>query len=441
MSTTQDDRRLAATLDDAVKELELSDSEPDPGGGATIASLRRRRGAAQPSPLARVSLVRVDGELRWTYERPPRAVGGRRARRRAAHLVGANAIHSFAFEEIPPNKVIAGLESLDRKFTPDQGLRRWNGNGLQKIDGPKGTRALLFVHGTFGKGDVFFTELSSSPEGKDFLKRAAAHYKGQILSFDHPTLSVSPILNALDLEAAFAGYTGTVDVVCHSRGGLVVSWWLRTGKRPVGKVVFAASPLEGTSLAAPARLKDTLDGLANVAEAVEKSATAASLFVPPVQPILGVAAGLMKVLGGVLSLGARSPLLDAGVAVVPGLAAQSMVENNQELTRLVKGPWPFRPECFTVVGDFEPGDPTAPWWQFWKRWRRPLLAAADSAADHVFKGPNDLVVDTPCMERPLSAALPKTNILAFCTNNGSVHHCNYFAQPETAKFLIKKLGL
>ena len=40
-------------------------------------------------------------------------------------------------------------------------------------------------------------------EGRTFLARAAAHYD-RVLAFDHPTLSVSPILNALDLAQALA---------------------------------------------------------------------------------------------------------------------------------------------------------------------------------------------------------------------------------------------
>jgi pimeloyl-ACP methyl ester carboxylesterase len=433
------DAGLGRSLDTVVRDLGLAGAEA-PGRQPTLAGRRRRRGAVPESGLATVSLVRTDGVLRWVYRRPPRRVGSRRARRAGPGPVGAPPVASFGFQEVPPNQVIQALESLDTKFTPLRGLRRWQAGALSPAGALQATpRCLLFVHGTFSKSDVFFEELSASKEGKDFLARAEAHY-GQVLAFDHPTLSVSPLLNALDLEAALAGYAGVVDVVCHSRGGLVTSWWLRTGARPAGRVVFVGSPLEGTSLAAPARLKDALDYLANVADVIEKAAVVGGGFVPPAAPILGMAASLMKVVGAGLTLGARTPLLDAGVAVVPGLTAQSRVKNNQELLRLHRDQWPSKPECFAVRANFEPGDPDSPWWQFWKRWRKPLLALADTGADPIFDAPNDLVVDTDSMTRLLGKKLLSTHVLDFKTSD-TVHHCNYFAQAPTARFLARVLGV
>lgn len=332
------------------------------------------------------------------------------------------------------------LETLDGKLTPARGLRRWQDGKREGVAAPARTdRALLFVHGTFSKSDMFFTELTATDEGRRFLDRAQAQYR-QILAFDHPTLCVSPILNALDLAKALDSYAGTLDVVCHSRGGLVTSWWLRTGARKAKRIVFVASPLEGTSLAAPARLKDALHGLANIAEAVETTATVAGGFVPPAAPLLGVAAGLMKIVGGFLSVGAATPLLDAGVAMVPGLAAQSRVGNNQELLRLHEGVWPSRPEYLAVSSSFQPGDPDAPWWKFWRRWGSPLAAGAHAAADAVFLGANDLVVDVKSMNRLIGTVIPSANVKEFGVNP-RVHHGNYFAQPETATFLAKALQI
>jgi pimeloyl-ACP methyl ester carboxylesterase len=430
------DVALAQMLDSVVREFELSEQEPTESP-EPIAVRRRRRGTARGSNLARVSLVRVDGILRWAYRRPPRAVGLQRARR-AGSLVGAEVVYSFGFREVAPNKIVSRLEDLDRKLTPNQGLRRWHAGKLRAVQGPAQTpRALLVVHGSFSKSDVLFQELSSTPEGRKFLDKAAADYK-QVLAFDHPTLSVSPMLNALDLEKALDGYAGTVDVLCHSRGGLVTAWWLRTGLRKVGKVVFVATPLEGTSLASPARLKDSLDTLANIADAAHKMATLGGYFVPPAAPLLAVASGLMQVLGGVLSLGARSPLLDAGVAIVAGLAAQSRVGNNQELIRLHETRWPSKATYFAVRSDFEPANAEDPAWRFWKRLRRPVVNLANMAIDPIFDGPNDLVVDVVSMTRLVGSDIPHSRVQDFGANT-RVHHCNYFAQPETATFLSKTL--
>jgi pimeloyl-ACP methyl ester carboxylesterase len=434
--TFGDDAALAATLDHQVRALELREGEL-PQEPESVALRRRRRGVARGSMLATVSLVRIDGVLRWTYHRPPRAVGPRRARRASGGLVGGQVVHSFGFREVPPNEVVAKLEALDNRLTPDRGLRRWTDGKLVQVQALDPTpRALLIIHGTFSKSDVIVEELRASAEGRAFLEKAVAEYR-QVLTFDHPTLSISPVLNALDLEQALAGYKGVIDVICHSRGGLVAAWWMKLGARNVGKVVFVASPLEGTSLAAPARLKESLDVLANIADAGGRVAEAGA-GVPWAGPLLGVAAGLMQVLGAVFSIRARTPLLDAGVAVVAGLAAQSRVQNNQELLRLHEHAWSTTPTCFGVISDFEPGNPDDPSWQFWKKLRRPGTALADAFMDPIFAGPNDLVVDGASMTRLMNQAFPVARVWDFGTNS-RVHHCNYFAQPETATFLAKTL--
>jgi hypothetical protein len=126
--------------------------------------------------------------------------------------------------------------------------------------------------------------------------------------------------------------------------------------------------------------------------------------------------------------------------MVPGLAAQSRVQNNQELLRLHEGQWPSRPECFAVRSDFEPGDPDAPWWKFWRRWGSPLAAGVNIAADSIFDEANDLVVNVNSMDRLSGTTIPVGNVKDF-GRNAQVHHCNYFAQPDTVKFLAKVLQI
>jgi pimeloyl-ACP methyl ester carboxylesterase len=427
-------RDLEAVFDQVNVADPLPDEKPEP-----IARRRSRRGP-RPSSTATLSLVRVDGVLRWTYRRPARRVGRRRAVQAGAGPIGGKVITSFDFREIPPNEIVKKIEDLDAKLTPNRGLRQWKSGTLIPVAGPvRAKRILLFIHGTFSKSEMFFAELTATPEGRAMLAAAAKKYAA-ILAFDHPTLSVSPILNAMDLEESLAGTTAPIDVVCHSRGGLVAAWWLRIGRRKVDNVMFVASPLEGTSLASPPRLKNTLDRLANIADAIEKAASVGATFSPPAAPLLGIASGLMQVLGGALSIGARTPLVDAGVAVVAGLAGQSAVGNNPELLRLHRGQWQSSPRCFAVKSDFEPGDPTASWWAFWKSWKNPALKAADIFADPVFSGPNDLVVDAGSMTRRLSAELPAADVFDFQTNN-VVHHCNYFAQKQTVDFLRQALSI
>ncbi len=62
----------------------------------------------------------------------------------------------------------------------------------------------------------------------------------------------------------------------------------------------------------------------------------------------------MKILGGMLSFGAGTPLVDAGIAVVPGLASQSRVANNYELLRLFADQWARPLELHSVSSDYAP---------------------------------------------------------------------------------------
>ena len=221
------------------------------------------------SSLGAVSLIDDDGLLRWLYEPPPARSGRRRARRRAVPSIDGTPIRTIPIQDLPSNQILDAIALLDDKLTPKQGLRIWRNGALvplpaQPIDAK---RVLLLIHGTFSKSDMFFEELDATAEGKAYLASAEVEY-GAILAFDHPTLAVSPWINALDLQAALARVTGRIDVVCHSRGGLVTAWWLRLARRDVDNVVFVGSPLAGTSLASPAALRQALDHLATAAKGI-----------------------------------------------------------------------------------------------------------------------------------------------------------------------------
>jgi pimeloyl-ACP methyl ester carboxylesterase len=430
MTVAPNDAAVAATLDGVVASLGLADAATT---SAIPTALRRRRGfdPDRVDNLATLALVREDGLVRWIYEPPPRA-GVRRMRRAALPAVGAERVHAFSFRELPSNEVLAAIETLDAKLTPNPGLRRLrDGAFVPAGDAKIAGRALLLVHGTFGKSEMYLDELAATPEGRDFLAAARKRYDA-ILAFEHPTLSVSPWINALDLEAATANVAAKLDVVAHSRGGLVVAWWLRNGARRVDNVVLVGSPLAGTSLASPAKLRQALDMLANTFRALELAGTAAAT----VAPMMGAVAGIAKIVGGALRLGAKTPLADAGVAIIPGLAAQSRVGNNAELLRLADIAWACSPAVHAVISNFEPAPAAAPLWQFWKHFRGLGSALVDTGADAIFRGPNDLVVDTDAMTALRNARLPKNRVLDFGTN-GTVHHCNYFRQPRTLDFIAR----
>ncbi len=101
----------------------------------------------------------------------------------------------------------------------------------------------------------------------------------------------------------------------------------------------------------------------------------------------------MQILSSVGAFAANTPAVDAGIGLVPGLAAMSRIINNAELDTLNSGPPLARTGYFAVVGNFQT---EAAGWRFWKLFNK--LKLADIAADHlVFEQDNDLVVDTKSM--------------------------------------------
>jgi hypothetical protein len=417
---------------------------------------RRRRGYVPGMDDGRevLELVRDDGMLRWVWHEP--TGGGRDGGRRAWRAVSPSPRDLVQrFEYRPPgiNRITAGLQDLDARLNPNRGLRVWTKDGwesandaaLRQLQG----RVLLLVHGTFSRCEMYDSELTA-PGWQENGAPSAENQKlwtdwtrpgnpyAAVLAFDHPTLSMAPWLNALDLREALVSLTASgtarLDIVCHSRGGLVVAWALKLGPMPVDNVVFVGSPLVGTSLAAPDRLAAALDLLANVADAVGVLGKGVAMAFPPAMPLALGAAGLAKVVGKALHLGAALPLTDGAVGLVPGLMAQSRVGNNLEIERLF--PLPTSARLSGIGCEFRPDEVQEPVWKFWKRFSNLADQAKYFGADIIFGQRNDLVVDIDSMnqlgrpDRRLAAvdwhdlgASPRT------------HHCSYFRDERTIALL------
>jgi hypothetical protein len=218
---------------------------------------------------------------------------------------------------------------------------------------------------------------------------------------------------------------------------LVVAWWLRNAKRRVENVIFVGSPLEGTSLAAPANLRSALQFLAGTFKALE--ATSAGLAT--ILPFMAAVTGLAKICGGILQLGASTPLADAAVVIVPGLAGQSRVGNNAEFRCLHRPVWVSTPAFHAVMSNFEPADTDAHWWEVWKHFANPKMKALNLGADLIFQdSPNDLVVDTGSMARICEGTIKFATEHNFGTSR-VVHHCNYFRQPATVAYFCQVLKI
>lgn len=427
-------------------------------GAAAQADAQRRtmgttkRGREQPRnrPSAQVALVQDSrGVLRWDYRPsivhdryntasgPRRSSGMARSRYRASAPAG-HVLASAEVAEIGPNEITSALQRLDNRLTPNQGLRMWGGTTFStRSDGDRPLasckRLLLLVHGTFSSGDMYAEQLDST------FFDAALHRYSHIAAFDHPTLSVSPILNAIDLENALIA-TGLpsgvpVDVICHSRGGLLASWWARSTQFQVEHLVAVAAPLQGTSLASPYRIRYLLDYLANLSRLFGHGLHGAAAFPSFASGFLAGAGGLMGIFGGFTGALAAMPLADAGIALVPGLHGQSRVNNNAELSRLWAGSHRPLPKCYVVGSDFEAAA-DAPWWNVVAQLKQLKWVAADGLTDRLFPGKNDLVVDTDSMEGEFHVV----ERLLF-EGKDAVHHSAYFQHKRTVKCLRKWLQI
>lgn len=435
-------RRALSEISGDAAQLGVHGGESDAGKLPSTGQRRRatRRGLADP--VHRASLfVNAEGVLEWHLgagesDAPDLRRGSRRRGSSDDDILpDGDLVDVFEYEALESNQVGKFLEDVDQRMNKrlKEPGRIWRcgapGEGelpsAELVSSPlKGTkRRLLFVHGTFSKSEQMFESIGRAKTGAEFLDWAFDTYD-EVLAFEHPTLSVSPILNALDLHRDLAAIDGPLDIVAHSRGGLVTAWTLETFGVPASKVraVLVGSPLGGTSLASPPRLKATLGLLTNFGTALQAAGAAASTFAP----FLLAPMAILKVATSVAGAVAKTPVLDGTISMIPGLAAQSRVKNNQELERLRALTTVSGTEYYVVTSDYQPSDPK---WKFWEWFRGKRLQNA--AADKVFPGRNDLVVDSESMlETPSRVA----DLLDYRTN-ATVHHTNYFEQPRTLEFL------
>jgi hypothetical protein len=192
-----------------------------------------------------------------------------------------------------------------RSFTPDD----YTNERAPAIDADgwsrmRGRRALLMVHGTFSRTHLAFGQLP-----RDYVEALFRHYEGRVFAFDHPFLSEDPAANARWLVSHVpADAAMTVDIVCHSRGGLVSR--VLSEKRAelpgserlqVGKVVLVGVPNAGTALADPEHVGTLFDVFTNLINFVPDSFGVPALTML-VECAKAVAVGALDGLAGLRSM-------------------------------------------------------------------------------------------------------------------------------------------
>jgi hypothetical protein len=262
-------------------------------------------------------------------------------------------------------------------------------------------RSLLFLHGTFSHASAAFSDLARDGTFEEISRL----YEGRVFALNHLSVGRSPEENVTALLKAIraAPFGSSLDVVTHSRGGLVLRLLASSaGAPPVKRAFLVASPNEGTPLASPARWDRLAAWLANLGEMFPGGALAFGLDFAA-EALVWMASRV----GGTL----------------PGIAAMDPAGGFLEKLNAVPK---LRYEVAAAVARYEPRGSAA----------RRLL---DAAAGVFFEDPNDLVVPTEGGVR-LGAAppAPAEHVIRFgpggnvgAGTGAIVHHLNLFAQKET----------
>ncbi len=365
---------------------------------------------------------------------------------------------------------------LAEAFEQRKGLRR-SGLGLFRCGTKTGTweltpavpgdldpakAMLVFIHGTASSTWGSFGDLWSEPRAAE-LAAIAQHYEGRLYAFEHPTLTASPIRNALDLVNALPR-GARVHLVSHSRGGLVGELLCRArliatdGARADSPAralpPFTAREKQDISAHAPyqARGADRSDPrsveqlLEELDRALKQQHVQVERFVRVACPALGTTLASkrldrwLSVIGTVAGRALPgSPLIDVVGALGDFLAA--VIKERTDPTTLpgIEAMMPESPfirlinategrvegELCAIAGDIEPSS----WWKKIAIW----------ASDRFYSGDHDLVVNTPSMrggaKRQAGCALQKE------FRGPTVNHFQYFQNADSARSVVAALRL
>jgi hypothetical protein len=362
----------------------------------------------------------------------------------ASRALGGWAIKSLKVLGIDLEGSIASIvaTSVEGRLQPGPGLYRCSPAdpaALQPIGALSGSGpVLLFLHGTASSTVGSFGGLWG-PAGAPVASSLFTRYGGQVLAWQHRTLTEGPAANALALVTALEALLepgAELHVVSHSRGGLIgellargmrigaapftrddlalfgreraaerealeeLGARLQAGRFKLTRFVRVACPARGTTLA-DGRLDRYVSVLVNVAG-----------LVPPLKasPVYD---GLTSLLAGVLKKRTDPREL-------PGLEAMMPTS---PLVRLLNRPDVRTDADLHVLGgDLAGGG---------------LLGRLKTlVTDFYYRDDHDLVVNTPAM----FGGAERTASVRYWIDTGSeVTHFGYFARPDTARRVVSAL--
>jgi pimeloyl-ACP methyl ester carboxylesterase len=273
-----------------------------------------------------------------------------------------------------------------------------------------GKRALLLVHGTFSRSHSGFGAL---PAGT--FEDLYSQYDKRVIALDHYTLSHTPQQNVeWLLQQIPDGTELELDIVCHSRGGLVSRTLaerqseLSLGSRTlrVRRVIFVATPNAGTALADAKHLCDLIDRYTNLLS-----------LVPDI--------GVTDVLDGIVTVAKM-----LAVGAMKGLdGLQSMVPDGDFQKWLNDGPAPRDTTYCALAANYEPSSPAL------------KAFISDGVMDTVFRAlGNDLVVPTDGVYEKNGAGLFPISSRHVFAKSDDVTHTKFFANRTTQEKLLTWLA-
>jgi pimeloyl-ACP methyl ester carboxylesterase len=294
----------------------------------------------------------------------------------------------------PDSALTAPAESTP--LTPEE----WRSLG----EGP----ALLFVHGTFSSARGGFSTLPAAT-----LTELHRRYQGRVVAWEHPSVSLTPRANVEWLAGHLRdAHHLTLDVVSHSRGGLVGRALAERGTEVglgssvrVRTLVMVAPPNAGTALADKQHLRALLDGVTNLVQFIP-SVGAGDMLGPVLEVVKQVAVGAFGGLEGIMCMNPSGEDLRA-FNDSPGTDAAYRV----------------------ITADFEPPPRSSVG-----------RIARDAGTDLIFGNvPNDLVVPTQgAWDLPTTKGFPVTERLVLHSSLG-VDHSTFFAREDVGRKLLQWL--
>jgi hypothetical protein len=303
-------------------------------------------------------------------------------------------------------------------------------NWHQLAEGP----TLLFIHGIFSNCQSGFGGIGDDNTTWPELRK---RYGNRIIGFDHPTASVSPATNAAWFLDQIPNVNLTLDIVCHSRGGLVArsiagqaAQWGQAKDQTLNieRVVFAATPNGGSQITVAGNWVTLINRLS-------------SLFTLPAKVLPAPADAISEILAGLLEV---LKIVGVGVALdLPGL--EDMAPGSAFLQNLGQTTTLRPPTYYAASADFEPGPILANLFNHLDDIGR---VVDTEIFDHVH---NDIAVPTdgvwnPANPNGLNPPPPADPIPGFPIDDqarrlnigpGSIYwHCGYFGDPAMRAALL-----